>query len=878
MITSSESVAHQPVYLKEYQPSAYLIESVDLTFWLAEKTEVTSKLKVIANPAYGKRSSNLILVGETLILKSVTLEGILLDNNRYQLFQDSLTILDVPPSFMLEIVTEINPATNTALSGLYQSNGMFCTQCEAQGFRRITYFLDRPDVMSRYKVLLIADQKKYPILLSNGNLIASGSSKDGTHWVKWEDPFKKPSYLFALVAGQLDYLEDFFVTRSGKRVLLRIYTEPSDLNKCRHAMGAVKKAMRWDEEQFNREYDLDIYMLVAVHDFNMGAMENKGLNIFNTKYILATSDMATDEDFVHVESVIAHEYFHNWSGNRVTCRDWFQLSLKEGLTIFRDQCFTADTTSPTVARIQDVIALRTTQFLEDAGPLAHPVLPDSYIEIDNFYTATVYNKGAEIIRMMKTILGEVLFHQGMDLYFERHDGQAVTIEDFVCVMEDISGIDLAQFRLWYHQVGTPVLEVTDSYDTKTESYTLSIEQVYSKTHSQSPLHIPVKIGLLDEDGKELTQTLLEVRKKVEIFKFPHIAARPVLSLLRSFSAPVKAYYHYSNSDLVLLFKKDTDPFNRWEAGQKYMASHLRHLITGYQNRRPIQIDKDFSKNLNDILQNIQDDKLLLAELLMLPGENYLAEEMKVIDVDAIHEVREYVLGEIGNSLKEELLIFYKKNRTDFHTEQFNFEEMGKRRFKNLCLFYLMRIPNTPYKMMALDQFNQSLPHNMTDTLAALRCLSHIDCPERLIALNKFYDKWQKNALAVDKWLTIQAESILPGTLQQVEQLFHHPAFDIKNPNKVYALIGSFCFRNGVRFHQKLGDGYKLLTDILLELDKLNSNVAARMVKSLTDWRRYDEKRQQLIQIQLERILANPQISKGVYEIVSKSLEKKNDSC
>lgn len=874
MTTTTQAKA-ETVYLKDYRVPDYLIDTVDLEFELGEDfTLVKSRLVIHANPVSQNKSKNLILHGEELELKAVILDGKRLDSKQYKVTPEILTIPHVPDTFTLEIHTRIKPQENTALSGLYKSSGNFCTQCEAQGFRRITYFMDRPDCMARYTTTIIADEKRYPILLSNGNLVDSGKLDAHRHWAKWEDPFKKPCYLFALVAGDLEFIEDFFETMSGKKVTLRIYVEKGNRDKSWHAMEALKKAMRWDEEKFGREYDLDIYMIVAVSDFNMGAMENKGLNIFNTKYILAQPNSATDQDYIHVEAVVGHEYFHNWSGNRVTCRDWFQLSLKEGLTVFRDQSFTADTTSKTVTRIQDVNVLRTAQFTEDAGPLAHPVRPESYIEINNFYTATIYEKGAEVIRMMSTILGEELFRQGMDLYFERHDGQAVTTEDFVRAMEDASGIDLQQFRLWYSQAGTPLLQIKDDYDAIKKTYTLDIKQVIPDTPGQKnkkPMHIPVKIGLIDSSGKEIAHDLLHVRQSHEKFHFDNILEQPVPSFLRSFSAPVKIQYDYSDADLQLLFKYDNDLFNRWESGQKYSINLILRLISDFQQKKKLSLPDEFVDAFIYGLQTV-DDKLFLAELLTLPSEKYLAEQMEQIDVDSIHAVREFVLKEVAKQLKNLFITVFQKHDGKSRPYQFNMKEVGRRQIKNLCLHYLAQL-NEPdiNENYIMNQFQHALNDNMTDTIAALRCLTNIDGSLRDAALKDFYTKWQNDPLVLDKWFAMQATSKLPKTLGQVKKLIHHPAFDIKNPNKVYSLIGAFCQQNPVHFHKINGEGYEFLREIVLQLDALNPQVAARMVGPLINWKRFDSKRQQLMKQQLDFILNHKKLSKDVYELVSKSL-------
>jgi aminopeptidase N len=862
------------IYRQDYTVPDYLIEQVDLKFELEEAfSTVIATLAFHVNPAAVQPNQDLTLVGEMLELLAVSLDGKLLAATEFEQTDKALIIFNVPKTFTLVIQTRIKPQENTALSGLYKSSGNFCTQCEAQGFRRITYFLDRPDVMARFTTTIVANEKRYPVLLSNGNLILTQKQADGKHLVTWEDPFKKPCYLFALVAGDLECREDFFTTQSGRCVTLRIYVEQGNQDKCEHAMQAVKKAMRWDEEKFGREYDLDIYMIVAVSDFNMGAMENKGLNIFNTQYILAKAATATDIDYIHIESVIAHEYFHNWTGNRITCRDWFQLSLKEGLTIFRDQNFTADTTSQTVARINAVIDLRNSQFSEDAGPLAHPVRPESYVEINNFYTATVYNKGAEVIRMQQTLLGDTLFRQGMDLYFTRHDGQAVTIEDFVRAMEDASGFDLKQFRLWYSQAGTPVLEVEDHYAAKEKTYTIKIKQSCPATPQQpekNPFHIPLKVGLLDQAGKEILHDLLQVKHVEQEFHFTDILTRPIPSLLRNFSAPVKINYAYSDAELQLLFKYDTDLFNRWEAGQRYTLKLMTRLIKDFCAHQPLKLPVDYVEIFRHSLQTMQDDKLLLVEMLTLPSEKYIAEQMAVIDVDAIHQVREFVLAELAQQLQATFWDLYQENHIT--TNEFNNQVMGQRQLKNLCLAYLMMLDsNKKYKELALNQFKAALAHNMTDTIAALRCLANAACPEREIALAQFYEQWQKDPLVIDKWFALQASAKLADTLSNVKSLLQHPAFDIKNPNKVYALIGAFGQRNPARFHAANGAGYQFLAECVSQLDSLNPQLAARMVKPFSEWQRYDQNRQHLMRNQLEGLLKNEKISHDVGELVTKAL-------
>ncbi len=869
----------EPIYLRDYQVPNYFIDEIDLRFELNEDfTLVKSHMRIRHNRLSIKKNENLILHGEELLLESVSLNGKLLSSSQYDMTHHSLVIHDVPDNFDLEIITKIFPQKNTALSGLYRSATTYCTQCEAEGFRRITYFLDRPDVLSRYTTTIVADKERYPYLLSNGNQLDSGKLPNGLHWVKWEDPFKKPSYLFALVAGDFDVLEDTFTTQSGREVILRIFVEKGYGDQAHHAMFSLKEAMRWDEVTYGREYDLDIYMIVAIGDFNMGAMENKGLNIFNTKYVLAKPETATDDDYIHILSVIGHEYFHNWSGNRVTCRDWFQLSLKEGLTIFRDQTFTEDKLSHAVMRIRDVNYLREVQFPEDASPLSHPVRPHSYIEINNFYTATVYNKGAEVLRMLQTILGKTLFRKGMDLYFARHDGQAATIEDFIKTMEDVSGIDLQQFRLWYSQAGTPLVLAEDHYDAEKKIYTLTLTQTNDQAHQiNEPLYIPIRMGLLDQEGRALllclpgetneTEKVLRLTQATQTFQFEQVPHRPLPSLLRHFSAPIKLDYAYSDADLQFLFKHDQDAFNRYEAGQKVAMRELLDLVAIYQNKEALQLSPILSDMYDYVLRQTNEDKLFLAEVLTLPSERVMGEQMDVIDVDGIHHAREFALKEIVKRLQIVLLDVYHANHHTAAT-QFNIDEIGKRQLKNRALIYLMLLPD--YIELGMKQFENSVKSNMTDAQAALSRL--VDCPSlRDQALDQFYTTWKHDALVVDKWLAIQASTDLPDALSRVKQLVHHEAFDIKNPNKVYALIATFTHRNMAHFHARNGEGYAFLGDMVKQLDVLNPQIAARMVKPLTTWKRYDEKRQTLMQAQLEMLLKQ-KISNDLYELVTKSLK------
>lgn len=877
------TVNHQPqaIHLRDYQVPPYLIDELDLTVDLYEdETRVRSRMRVRHNRFSVVKTRDLLLNGIDLVLKSVKINGEVLAPTKYQQTDQHLILFAVPDQFELEIENLIYPHKNTALSGLYRSRDTYCTQCEAEGFRHITYFPDRPDVLTRFTTTISADVKRYPVLLSNGNLIDSGKEDNGRHWVTWQDPFMKPCYLFAMVAGDFDLIQDTFVTASKNTVDLRIYVDKGYGDQAHHAMYSLKEAMRWDEVAYGREYDLDIYMIVAIGDFNMGAMENKGLNIFNTKYVLAKPETATDDDYMNILSVIGHEYFHNWSGNRVTCRDWFQLSLKEGFTIFRDQTFSEDMLSPAVMRIREVNGLREVQFPEDNGPLAHNVRPDSYIEINNFYTSTIYNKGSEVLRMMQTIVGKSMFRKGTDLYFARHDGQAVTIEDFVKAIEDVSGVNLRQFRRWYSQAGTPVLTVQDDYDPQTKTYRLTMSQSTPPTPGQptkQPLHIPVRMGLLSHDGKSLplntageTDTVLHLTEPTQTFEFQGIDSRPVPSLLRNFSAPVKCKYDYSDQDLPFLFKHDADAFNRWEAGQQYALHVLLNLIHDHQREKPLQLPDALIEMFDYVLTHETQDHFLLAEMLTLPSEKYIGEQMTVVDVNAIHAVREFAISEIANRLQQRLLDTYQQYH-DPKAAGFDVQTIGKRQLKNRCLIYLMQLPK--YAELGLTQFEAALTTNMTDAQPALTALANSASPQRERALKAFYETWKKDALVVDKWLAIQAASKLPGTLASVRELMKHDAFDIKNPNKVYALIGTFGARNPYSFHVETGEGYAFLREVVHQLDKLNPQVAGRMVNPLTQWRRYDKERQALMRQQLEVLLHDKKLSKDLYELVTKSLEK-----
>ncbi len=870
------------VRLADYTPPAYTIDAVDLEFELGEEfTTVSSQLQV--RRSHGTDAAPLRLDGENLELVSVRLDGEVLPENAYKVDAEGLTIPEVSERFQLEIVTRIRPQENTSLQGLYTSGGMFCTQCEAEGFRHITYYLDRPDVLARFRTRIVADKTRYPVLLSNGNCIGRGELDDGRLWVQWEDPFPKPAYLFALVAGDLACREDTYTTASGREVKLEIYVRPEDLDQTAHALEALKHSMRWDEETYGLEYDLDVYMIVAVGDFNMGAMENKGLNIFNTQYVLATPDTATDNDFENVVAVIGHEYFHNWTGNRVTLRDWFQLSLKEGLTVFREQQFSAAMGSAAVKRIEDVRILRSHQFPEDAGPMAHPVRPEEYVEINNFYTPTVYNKGAEVIRMYHSLLGTDGFRRGLDLYFQRHDGQAVTVEDFKSAMEDANGRDLTQFGRWYSQAGTPVVEARDNYDAAQQRYTLTLRQSCPPTPGQrdkASFHIPVAMGLLGTDGAPLplrlegeaaaadaTTRVLELTEREQQFVFTDVPERPVPSLLRDFSAPVKLDYPYDDEQLAFLFANDEDPFNRWEAGQRLLVKLLMSWIAaGRAGALPESVVEAFTKTLAD--ERL--DRAFVAEALSLPAESYLAEQFEQVDPVLVHEMRETLRLALRDALREQWEACYHANNTN-EPYALTDEAIGRRALKNLCLHYLLTKDGNELLSLAEAQYRKA--DNMTDRLAALSLLADFDTPTSARALEDFYQRYRDHALVVDKWFRVQAMSRRGDALERARELTQHPAFELRNPNRVRALVGAFCQGNPAQFHAADGSGYAFLADHVIALNALNPQVAARMVTPLSRWRRLDAPRQTLMRQELERVAQTPGLSKDVSEIVSRSLNE-----
>lgn len=875
------------IYLQDYQPPAWWVDTVDLQFVLDDHaTEVTSTLAIRRNT--GTDKAPLRLDAESLKLKVITVNGQPLDASAYELTDTALILNDLPDECAITSVVEIDPANNTSLMGLYQSSGNFCTQCEAEGFRKITYFPDRPDILSIYTVTILADKARYPILLSNGNPAQSGDAEPDAagntrHYAVWKDPHPKPCYLFALVAGKLSCIHDKFTTLSGRPVDLNIYVEPHNADRCEHAMRSVINAMRWDEQTYGREYDLDVFNIVAVDDFNMGAMENKGLNIFNSKYVLARPDTATDTDYQGIEGVIGHEYFHNWSGNRVTCRDWFQLSLKEGFTVFRDQEFSADMSARGIKRIQDVNMLRTHQFREDAGPMSHPIRPEQYAEINNFYTLTVYEKGAEVVRMAYNLLGADRFRQGTDLYFSRHDGQAVTTDDFVQALEDASGYDLQQFRLWYSTAGTPELTVTEDFEPTTGEYTLTIRQHTPDTPDQNnkpALHIPLRLGLLNTDGAPLTLTLkgekttgdttrvLHLKNETEHFIFTGLNEKPTASLLRGFSAPVKLQLQRPVEEQCFLMANDVDEFNRWDAAQT-LATQL--MAEQFDNNH-IEINKAFIAACRQTLTDESLKPALVAEILRLPAEGLLADQRAEAQPDRIHAVRKAFRVAIATELHDELLARYQSltQTGDYTTAP---DDMGQRALRNLCLAYLMSPARAEISdnimNLCVDQFNNS--NNMTDTIAALSCLSHTNDPARQTALDDFYNKWKDDALVLDKWLILQATSELPGTLDHVKALTQHEAFNIKNPNKVRSLIGAFASGNPQHFHATDGGGYTFIADRIIELDTLNPQVASRMTGVFSRWKQYNKPRQALMRAQLQRILEIDGLSRDVFEIASKSL-------
>ncbi len=876
------------ITLSDYRLPDYLIDETHLTFELHENYAlVHARLLMQRNLGLDNSLPPLVLDGQQLELVAIAVDGQALSAVEYILTDSHLQLQPTHAAFELTTTVRIEPQNNTALEGLYKSSGMFCTQCEAEGFRKITYYLDRPDVMSRFTTTIHAEKQRYPVLLSNGNPIAEGEGDNGRHWVTWEDPFKKPAYLFAVVAGDLCCVEDAFVTMSKREVALRIYVEPENIDKCQHAMNSLKNSMRWDEEVYGREYDLDIFMIVAVNDFNMGAMENKGLNIFNSSCVLAKAETATDAAHQRVEGVVAHEYFHNWSGNRVTCRDWFQLSLKEGFTVFRDSEFSADMNSRVVKRIEDVAYLRTHQFAEDAGPMAHPVRPAQYMEISNFYTLTIYEKGAEVVRMLHTLLGAETFRKGSDLYFERHDGQAVTCDDFIAAMEAVSGIDLTQFKRWYSQAGTPELQVSDSYDATTQTYQLQVKQSCPDTPGQTnkqPFVIPLSVALLNKLGETLPlqlqgesaavldERVLSVTEAEQTFTFINVPEQPLPSLLRGFSAPVVLRYDYSRDELLFLLQHDTDGFNRWEAGQQLALQIIEEVVGQIYDTDEPMLDTRLVEVFAALLKQDNLDPAMLAEFLSLPGTGYIIEQYVHADPLAIHQAREHVSNQLAFALKQPMLARYQALRkasleTPYVAQASDF---ARRRLQNILLAYLMRTEDLEVMDACVDQFGMA--DNMTERLAALACL--VNSPfsdEADKALESFAERFSDDPLVMDQWFSVQAAAVLPNGIERVKHLLNHPAFSIKNPNKVRAVVGTFSTQNTPNFHAIDGSGYAFLADKVIKLDALNPQMAARMISPLTRWQRFDLHQQEMMQTQLKRIKNSGDLSADLFEVLEKSL-------
>ncbi len=867
------------IRLADYRPPEFLIEHTALEFDLYEDHAlVHATLSMYRNPQQ-RTDAPLVLAGQQLETLHVAVDGRALDAAEWQADEDSLTIPVVPERFELTTTVRIRPQDNHALEGLYRSRRMFCTQCEAEGFRRITWYLDRPDVMALFRTRIRAERARYPVLLSNGNRVAAGRDDDGRHWVEWEDPHPKPSYLFALVAGDLACIEDQFLTASGREVSLQIYVEDRDVDKCDHAMRSLKQAMRWDEERYGREYDLDVFMIVAVDDFNMGAMENKGLNIFNTSCVLARPEITTDAGFQRIAAIVAHEYFHNWSGNRVTCRDWFQLSLKEGFTVFRDAQFSADHGSATVKRIVDATLMRTQQFAEDAGPMAHPVRPDSYIEINNFYTLTVYEKGAEVVRMIHELLGPEAFRRGSDLYFERHDGQAVTIEHFVRAMEDASGRDLRQFRRWYEQAGTPVIEAQGEYDAAARRYRLRLRQHTPATPGQDekqPLHVPIRVGLLGPQGPlplgaGAPEQLIELTGTEQSFDFDGIDVEPVPSLLRDFSAPVRVDYRYSRDDLLLLMRHDDDGFSRWDAGQTLACQVLEEQIAAPVGAEP-PVCSEFLDACRQLLDDRDSDPALLAQMLSLPSEAYLAEQAREVDPQAIHRGRERVRRALAAACRDELLACYEafRSRGPYTLAP---EAMARRSLASRCLTYLSVQDGADPLAPARAQYQAA--DNMTDRLAALTAVVHNDLSgDRSQAgelLDDFLRRYRHETLAVNLWLQVQASAPAADALERVRELLEHEVYDTLNPNKVRALVGAWAGANAVGFHRPDGLGYRFLAEQVIARDRENPQLAARLLTPLTRWRRFAAPYRDGMHLALERVAAAGGLSSDCYEVVSKSL-------
>ncbi|MCC3797976.1 aminopeptidase N [Vibrio parahaemolyticus] len=867
------SQAPQAKYRKDYQAPSHTITDIDLTFDLYDNDTIVTALSKVVQKG---ESTTLELDGEGLELRSVKVNGE--DWAHHEVKEASLVLSDLPAEFELEIITKIDPEANTALEGLYKSGGAFCTQCEAEGFRRITYYLDRPDVLAKYTTKVIADKATYPYLLSNGNRIAQGEAENGRHWVQWQDPHPKPAYLFALVAGDFDVLRDKYTTMSGRNVDLEIFVDKGNLDRAGHAMTSLINSMKWDEERFGLEYDLDIYMIVAVDFFNMGAMENKGLNIFNSKFVLANDQTATDRDYLGIEAVIGHEYFHNWTGNRVTCRDWFQLSLKEGLTVFRDQEFSSDLGSRAVNRIDNVRIIRGPQFAEDASPMSHPIRPDKVIEMNNFYTLTVYEKGSEVIRMYHTLLGEEGFQKGMKLYFERHDGTAATCEDFVSAMEDATGVDLKQFRLWYSQSGTPTLRVNSEYNAEAKTYALTVEQFTEATQDQAEkqaLHIPFDIELYDSKGQvipliingESVHNVLDIKQDKQTFVFENVAEQPVPSLLREFSAPVKLEYDYSDAELIFLMKHATNDFARWDASQMLLAKYIRQNVTNVQTGSEVQLSEDLIDAFRGVLLDENLEPAFIAQVFSLPSINEITGWYKQIDVDAVDTVLNSITVSLSAALEDELSATYHTLKQAEYT--IDHAAIGKRALRNQCLQFLAHTD----KGNTLVKAQYEAANNMTDTIAAMSAANsaQLECREELMA--DYSDKWKHDGLVMDKWFALQGTNPAEDALEKVKATMNHEAFSLKNPNRTRSLIGSFLAANPVRFHDKSGSGYQFAGEILRQLNDSNPQVASRMIDPMLKFRKYDEARQAMIRAELEKLKAMDNLAKDLFEKVTKALDE-----
>jgi aminopeptidase N len=855
--------------LADYTPPAFLIGKADLDIDIQKDfAKISSRLEIARNANAKNKKAPLFLNGETQELISISVDGRALSKKEYKLTPRDLTIPAVPDKAAIEIVSTHNPYANTTLQGLYASGPMLSTQCEAEGFRRMTYFQDRPDVMSSFRVTIHADKKKYPVLLANGNLMRSGNEGASRHFAVWEDPVPKPCYLFAMVAGKLDKRASHFTTKSGRKVLIEIYVEPGKIDETDFALKAIKKAMTWDEQRFGLEYDLDRFMMVATPFFNMGAMENKGLNIFNDTCVLGRTETATDATISFIERVVAHEYFHNWTGDRITCRDWFQLSLKEGLTVFREQEYMGDAHSIPVERLDNVRDLRRRQFAEDAGAMAHPVRPDRYQAIDNFYTMTVYDKGAEVLRMIQTLLGREGFDKGMALYVKRHDGQAVTCDDFVAAMSDANGIDLSQFMLWYKQAGTPVLDVSSDYDAALKKLALTIKQSCKPTPGQptkKPLHIPFAVGLLDSEGKDMIETkVLSLKKPRETFVFENIGTKPVVSLLRDFSAPVRLNYPFTDEELLCLLAHDSDPFCRWEAGFKLATQRLLDSSLD---------DEAFISALSNVLQDKKLDPAFKAMVLSLPGEGELGLALqaqgKPIDIDPLYAARKALIKRIAHDLRDAFETEHARLSKSVRDTAADGATMGRRGLKNLCLSYLASLDDPKILKQVFLQATAS--KNMTDKIAALAILAETNAPLRDKAFAAFEKKWKKSPPIMDKWLAVQASAKRGDVLKTVRKLMRHPAFTFKNPNRISALIGVFA-ANGLGFHAKDGSGYRFIADMILKIDPINPHSAAALAKNFTRWLDYTPARQKIMRTELKRLSKQKKLSANTQEVVGKSLK------